>query len=189
MKNKQGINPVTIRPLDSHPGHSVVIMRMHVGTDQLAEGRATPKSTTVLKRVLNMTKYLTVALTDEEAAKRGEPVADVTKAATVDEDLFVGALGHLFPHGELAEAHLDDAEPVATVHPPVGEVLMKVIRESARSHERMLAFVKWLASQMTDEELQKKDGDDYGLENDQTYDAYHEFISQAREVLSLIGEK
>lgn len=183
MNNKQGINPVTIRPLASHPGCSVVIMRMHIGLDQLGEGLASPKSTTVLKRVLNMTKYLTVALTDEEAAKRGEAVADVTKVATVDEDLFIGALGHLFPHGELVQVHWEDSKPVTSPHPPVGEALMKVITESARNYQRLFTFVKWLAGQMTDEELQARDGDDYGVTPDQTYEAFHEFIRRAREAL------
>lgn len=91
---KEGINPVTIRPLDTHPGNAVTLARLHVGTDE------------------KMIKTFSVAVFDEaevEAARKTER-EPIMHMAVIDEDKVIEALGHLFPNAELQFAHLGYGE-------------------------------------------------------------------------------
>jgi hypothetical protein len=82
---KAGINPVTIRPTHTQCSYNVTIGRLHV---QKREGG-------------QFTKFLTVAMWDSDDLEHSMVMT------VLDEDLFIDALGHLFPRGELAEAHME----------------------------------------------------------------------------------
>jgi hypothetical protein len=72
-----GVNPITIRPSNTqHP--SLTISRMHVGIGDTEVH----------------SKLVTAALVDEIAT-------EVLHHTILDEDVFIDALQHLFPHGEL----------------------------------------------------------------------------------------
>jgi hypothetical protein len=159
MGNKQGVNPVTIRPLKTHPGKSAVLSRLGIGTED------------------KMQMMVTVAFMDEEAIKKGAKVEDVTQAAVVDEASFIDAMGHLFPHGELQHAHLEGG--------PMAGMLQEMVK-GGKHYKVMLDFIKGLAREKTESEI---DDEDDVLENDTAVTFYSDVIQEARDVLNLIGEK
>lgn len=92
MTHKPGINPVTIRRRPGDP--CLTLGRLHIGP-----GGGGP-----------MVRTLTAVVHgDDDGGK-------VEAHVVLDEDDFVAALGHLFPSGRLAAAHLD-AMPAPTDRP------------------------------------------------------------------------
>lgn len=165
---KQGRNPITIRPLGTHgDGNVVAIGRIHIGTGGgIGVGRATPKSTRLIERLADMTKMFTIAVYNEKAVEAaeeaGENPADLTRMITIDENQFLDAIGHLFPYGELALAHLN------------GDV--KLLKE-------MLDTFRSLAAMQKDgEDADPEDPSDEGhvTENDDNHTTLTGLIDEAR---------
>jgi hypothetical protein len=78
---KHGINPVTISP--TRGGYKLTLGRLHlVKPDESVE------------------KFVTAAMWSSEN--------EIPVLASFDEDIFIDALGYLFPHGELDGANLRD---------------------------------------------------------------------------------
>jgi hypothetical protein len=77
---KRGINPITIQP--TRGGYKLTLGRLHLMS---------------LEEDGKLDKLITAAMWSDEN--------DVPVLATFDEDIFIDALGHLFPHGELDQAH------------------------------------------------------------------------------------
>ena len=145
--SKQGINPVTLRPLASHPGLSLTAGRMHIGTAE------------------NMLSLVTFALSDEKSKK-------VEGGATIGEKEFVEAMGHLFPHGELKDAHLTAEEA----------------KTASENYAALLLFVTQIAGMTKDGETDPDNPDDedgYVMENDDNFDTMMSLIGEAR---ALIGQ-
>lgn len=87
--NKQGINPVTIRgtnPSKDDVVTNLSLARLHFLSDKIGETK----------------KVMSVAVWETED--------NILAAMTMDEDKFIQALGHLFPHGELKKAHLEEPD-------------------------------------------------------------------------------
>jgi hypothetical protein len=88
---KHGINPVTIRPLAGRGNCCLTIGRLHILREQGPD------------RIL---KIVTVAMWDPSNLENHGPAA--IELSAYDEDIFIQALGHLFPHGELDGANLKE---------------------------------------------------------------------------------
>jgi hypothetical protein len=87
-EHKTGINPVTI-PVRGDDNKGLVLARMHVGYGE--EG---------LQKHLSAMMFERVGMED-----RGGDVL------ILDEERFIDALGHLFPHGELSETRKAPQSP------------------------------------------------------------------------------
>ena len=81
---RRAINPITIQP--TRGGYKLTLGRLHLVTP----GRNGADG--------HVEKLITAAMWINETD-------DPAGLATFDEDIFIEALGHLFPHGELDQAH------------------------------------------------------------------------------------
>ena len=83
MKQKHGMNPVTLRQKGRRSPITATLMRMGLGTED------------------NMQHVVTIALGNEEAEK-------VLGLVQVTQDQFIDAVGRLFPRGELDGANMEE---------------------------------------------------------------------------------
>lgn len=86
--SKNAINPVTIRP--KMGDMQVVIGRLHLGVGPV------------------MMKTVQIVITPKDTT--ADTINEKAAFAVIDEDQLIDALGHLFPAGELAQAHMTPEE-------------------------------------------------------------------------------